>query len=431
MDIRLPSLGEGADSGVVANIFVKEGDEIQKGQTVIELESEKAVASIPSPAEGRVTRVRVKQGDKISVGQVILSVAETVAAVAGAPPPGAVPTSVAALAERGGAVPAAQTPRFTSAATAEQPAAKVIPCLPVAASPSVRKLARDLGIDLATVRGSESGGRIGLADVRNHIARLQQLAAQPQIAAAPAKPAHEHIDFSQWGPTTKKPLSPLRRAIAHKMAASWSSVPRVTQFDEADITALNELKAKYDAAYEKNGTRLTLTPFVIKALITCLKKHQIFNSSLDEVAGEIVFKEYYHVGIAVDTEAGLIVPVLRDADKKSLLELSLELNALAEKTRARKISTDELKGGTFTISNQGGIGGGHFTPIVNTPEVAILGLGRGMLRPVIRNDAVVPRMILPVAVSYDHRVIDGGNAARFTREFCVALEQFSEAEVKL
>jgi pyruvate dehydrogenase E2 component (dihydrolipoamide acetyltransferase) len=304
-----------------------------------------------------------------------------------------------------------------------------------AAAPSLRKLARDLGIDLARVRGSARGGRIVVEDVRAYIQKLQRLAAAPRAAAPPGapapKPAPASIDFSTWGPISRKPISSLRQVIARRMGESWASVPRVTQFDEADITALNELRKKYAAAYERAGARLTLTCFVLKVVVETLKKHPIFNSSLDEVAQEVVLKEYFHIGIAVDTEQGLIVPVIRNADKKSVLELSKELEQLAQKARDRKVTAEELKGGTFTISNQGAIGGAHFTPIINKPEVAILGIGRGAMKPVARDGKVEVRLMTPLGLSYDHRVIDGGAAARFIVDLVRALQEFEEAQVKI
>ena len=306
----------------------------------------------------------------------------------------------------------------------------------VAASPTVRRLANELGIDLTRVRGSQRGGRVAVEDLRAYIRQIQRLAvegsAAPRMAVAPApKPAAEKINFEKWGPVSRKPLSSLRKIIVQRMHESWASVPRVTQFDEADITGIVALRKKYVAKYEKKGASLTLTPFLIRAVVAALKKYPIFNSSLDEATEEIVFKEYYHMGIAVDTDQGLIVPVIRDVDKKSLLQLSRELADLAEKTRQRKVATDDLKGGTFTISNQGGIGGGFFTPIVNKPEVAILGVGRGALKPVVRGAKIEKRMLLPLGLSYDHRVIDGGAAARFIVEIVQALEQFKESEVKI
>jgi len=215
------------------------------------------------------------------------------------------------------------------------------------------------------------------------------------------------------------------------MAENWNTIPHVTQFDEADITDVMELRKRFAAAYEQKGARLTLTSFALKAVVAALRKHPSFNSSLDESTQEIVSKQYYHIGLAVDTEQGLIVPVIRDVDRKSLFELSRDVTAVAEKARARKVTLEELKGGTFTISNQGGIGGGHFTPIVNKPEVAILGLGKGALKPVVRQGQIVQRLMLPIAISYDHRLIDGGTAARFTVDLVEALQGFKEADVAL
>jgi pyruvate dehydrogenase E2 component (dihydrolipoamide acetyltransferase) len=417
MDVKLPKLGEGADSGVVVNVFVKEGDQIARDQAILELENEKAVASVPSTAAGTVTKIYVKLGDKISVGQRILSLS------GGDEPAGA-------------ATPAAKraTPGPEPETSVEEPAAKADGELqkPVAApvaSPSIRKLVQELGIDLAKVRGSEVGGRIVIGDIRAYIARLQKAMEPP--GAAPVKPAAEQIDFSRWGPVTKKPLSQLRQVIARRMWENWNAIPHVTQFDDADFTRLNELRRKYALAYEKKGEKLTLTPLVLKALVETLKKHPIFNSSLDEVAQEVVFKEYFHIGIAVDTEQGLIVPVIRNADKKSMLDLVKELEQLAQKARDRKVTAEELKGGTFTITNQGAIGGAHFTPIINKPEVAILGLGRGALKPVARDGKVEVRLMTPLGLSYDHRVIDGGAAARFMVDLVVALQDFKEEAVKI
>jgi pyruvate dehydrogenase E2 component (dihydrolipoamide acetyltransferase) len=431
MDVKLPHLGEGADSGTVVNLFVKEGDKIERDQPILELENEKAVATIPSSAAGVVSKIHVKAGDKISVGQKILSLSSGDGA----------PAKAAAAPKQKGARPPAPDPKAESAEPEpeeEPPAepegdehehAEESGASP-AASPAIRKLARDLGIELARVRGSARGGRITMDDLRNYIVRLQRTAAQPKPAsgAAPPKPAAEPIDFSKWGAITKKPLSPLRQVIARRMTENSNAIPHVTQFDEADISALLELRKKHVEAYEKKGARLTVTSFVIKAVVDTLKKHPDFNSSLDEAAQEIVYKQYYHIGIAVDTEAGLIVPVLRDADKKNLLQLSKDLEELAAKARDRKVSGEDLKGGTFTISNQGGIGGGWFTPIINKPEVAILGLGKGAMKAVVREKKLETRTMLPLALSYDHRVIDGAMAARFIGDLVKALENFQAAE---
>ena len=419
MDVKLPKLGEGADSGVVVNLFVREGDTVAKDQAIIELENEKAVASIPCTAAGVVAKIFVKPGDRIGIGQRILTLNESGQPAAAAPAP---------VEKKVG-----QASRLPAPVEEEDEEGKLSAVAPVAA-PSVRKMARELGIDLRKIRGSEAGGRIVLADVRNYIQRLIAAAAKGKPATGAhgvTRPTAESIDFTKWGPVRRKPLSPLRQVIMRRMAESWNAVPRVTQFDDADFTQLNELRKKFAAKYEKKGARLTLTPLVLKAVAETLKKHPMFNSSLDEDTNEVVVKEYIHLGIAVDTEQGLMVPVIRDVDKKSIFDLAKELEQLAAKTRDRKISAEELKGGTFTISNQGAIGGAHFTPIVNLPEVAILGLGRGAMKPVVRDSKVVVGMMTPLALSYDHRVIDGGEAARFIVDLVAALQDFKEAAVKL
>jgi pyruvate dehydrogenase E2 component (dihydrolipoamide acetyltransferase) len=429
MDVKLPKLGEGADSGVVVGIFVKEGDTVAKDQAILELENEKAVASIPSTAAGVVEKVFVKVGDRIAVGAKILSLA------GGAPAPAAAPPAPAAAPAPKPAAKKAATPAPAVAeveAEVIESADEIVNENPVA-SPSVRRAAREFGVDLRKVHGDESG-RVTGEHIRNYINRLIHAAMQPKAVvgeSAPAKPAPVQIDFSQFGPILKKPVSPLRKVIARRMSESWSQVARVTQFDDIDFTKLGELRKKYAPAYEAKGVKLTLTPFVLKAVAQTLKAHPIFNSSLDEVASEIILKEYIHLGIAVDTDQGLMVPVLRDVDKKSMLDLAKELETLAAKARDRKISADEMKGGTFTISNQGAIGGAHFTPIVNLPEVAILGLGRGAMKAVVRDGQIVARLMTPVALSYDHRVIDGGSAARFTVDLVKAFENFDEALVKI
>jgi len=427
MDIKLPPLGEGADSGTVVNVFVKAGDAITKGQALLELENEKAIASIPADQSGTVTQVYVKAGDKISVGQRLLALAGGVS-TASTPAPAPVATAPVAVA-------AATPATLTGAPVAPAPVAEeeFVSSVEPAAAPTIRRLAQELGIDLRRVRGSEPGGRVVMADLHDYIQSLIRRAAQPKAAAtAPgAAPASEPVDFSRWGPVTRQSLSPLRQVIARRMAESWLAVPRVTQFDEADITALNELRKKFSPSYEKNGARLTLTPLLLKALVEVLKRHPLLNSSLDEAREELVLKHYYHIGLAVDTDAGLIVPVVRDVDRKSLVELAIEVEALAQKARDRKVSKEELRGGTFTVSNQGGIGGGAFTPIVNQPEVAILGLGRGALKPMVRDGQIQPRLMLPLALSYNHRVIDGAVAARFIVDLVKALENFPEADVKL
>ncbi|MBP1649587.1 MAG: aceF [Bacteroidetes bacterium] len=453
MDVRLPRLGEGADSGTVASIFVKEGDQVTKDQPILELESEKAVASIPSPASGTVTKLHIKEGDEIKVGQMIISLDE------GRAPKGSTPGKTVDVAAEDTAeqershreeemVPGEATRgeegdeggdevreiEEEQEQKLELPAPTDGGTVP-AASPSIRKMARDIGIDLRRVKGSERGGRIVMEDVRRYIQRLQQIAfqqsarkpaARGEEAPRAAKPIPESIDFSKWGKVRKEKITTLRRAISNKMVESWTTIPHVTQFDEADVTDILKLRKKYSPAYEKKKARLTLTSFALKAVVETLQKHPIFNASMDEASGEIVYKNYYHIGIAVDTEQGLIVPVLRDVDKKSMVQLSAELQELADRTRQRKVSLEEMQGGTFTISNQGGIGSAHFTPIINKPEVAILGMGRGTEKTILRKGKPAKRMMLPLGLSYDHRLIDGANAARFMVDLVAAFEQFNE-----
>ena len=387
MDVTLPKLAEGADSGTVVNILVAEGDQVQVDQTLLELENEKAVAPIPSTGSGTVGRIHVEAGQVVSVGQVLVTIDEDGTARGAAPPPPPVAESAAPTA------PAAppEVPREAQVHVSGSGA-------PPAASPTVRKIARELGIDLTRVKGSQRGGRIVMADVRSYVQGLQQLALKPAAPAAePAVDVFQTLDLAQWGPTRRERMSPLRRTIAQRMTSSWTTVPHVTQFDDADITGLMELRKRYAKAYEKAGARLTVTSFAIKAAVSALDKYPAFKTSIDYRALEIVTRDYVHIGVAVDTEAGLIAPVIRDADKKDLLGLSIELDELAERTRQRKLSADEMQGGTFTISNLGSIGGSYFTPIVNSPQVAVLGMGRGVQRPMVRDRKVALRMVLPLA----------------------------------
>ncbi len=444
MDVKLPRLGEGADSGTVASVFVHIGDKVNKDQPVLELESDKAVASIPSPSAGTVTKIHVKEGDLIKVGQLIVSLDE------GNTPEPVVSHKREEIEEPEISVAPSGTlvgPSNTPIAMTQQPVEEratmmpgVLPppsALPPAASPTIRKIARDIGIDLRRVRGSERGGRIVLADLRNYVALLQGIADRAhgapaaESAPAPQVSTTQPVDFTKWGPVHTEKLSTLRRTISTRMTDAWTSIPHVTQFDQVDITDLVKLQKKYAAAYEKKKARLTLTPLLLKALATVLKKHPKFNASLDELNGQLVFKDYVHCGIAVDTEQGLIVPVIRDIDKKPLLDLALELQDLAVRTRERKVGLNEMAGGTFTISNQGGIGSGHFTPIINRPEVAILGVARATEQMIFRKPEFVRRTILPVSLSYDHRVIDGADAARFMVDFVATLEGLGEKEIKL
>jgi pyruvate dehydrogenase E2 component (dihydrolipoamide acetyltransferase) len=446
MDVKLPNLGEGADSGTVVSILVKPGAPVKKGQNLIELETGKAVVPIPAPASGTVGRVAVKEGDKLAIGQLILVLegagtpaaegAPKAAAAAPAPKAEARPAAKSAAPRRTVAPPV--VPEAVAEAGVDDFAEEIVNEHP-AAGPYVRRMARDLGIDLRGIAGGGRSGQVVVSDLKDYVARLRTLAARPRpapvpgpaVAAAEAPPKRPVIDFAQWGPVVRKPMTQLRRTIAARMVESATTLPTVTQFDEADVTVLNELRKAHGPGYEAQGTKLTLTSFAVKAIAATLRRHPLLNASLDEASGEIVLKDYVHIGLAVDTEAGLLVPVIRDADRKDLLQLSREIQDLAARARERKLGLAELQGGTFTLSNQGGIGGAHFTPILNPPEVAILGLGRSVLRPAVHDGQIVPRLLMPMALTYDHRLIDGGSAARFITDLAAAFEAFREADIKL
>ena len=419
MEIKVPHLAENVEMGTIVNILVQEGDTVKKDQPLVEIETAKAVAPIPSPIAGRVLKIHVKTGDEVPVGKTLVTVAEN----------GAAPeSSLAKFASKKSKKDADPIPAEDESEEIEELPETAINAS-VAASPSIRKMARQLGIDLARVKGTANGGRITMEDLKAHILKLQKRSLAP--GAKTEKPAPQSIDFSKWGPVTRKKISSLRKTIGRHMSDVWATVPHVTQFDDADITALMDYRKKYGAAYESKGGHLTVTAFAIKAAVSALKKFPLLNASLDEAADELVYKEYYHIGVAVDTEAGLIVPVIRDADKKNMLQISVELNQIAERTRQRKISIEELQGSSFTISNLGGIGGSHFTPIINKPNVAILGIGRGETKPVWMNNKWEPRVLLPLAFSYDHRVVDGADGSRFIRAFVEALQQIPESDVKV
>jgi pyruvate dehydrogenase E2 component (dihydrolipoamide acetyltransferase) len=435
MDVKLPQLAEGVESGTVVSILVTEGQEIKKDQSFMELETQKAVGSIPAPNSGVVTKIHVKQGMEVTVGQTLISIdtgsaAATSASVAKSPQNSAstapAPSTPSQQARSAGSTTSAATRdyRYESKSGAPPPA-----------PPSIRKIARELDIDLARVKGSEAGGRITLADLRGYIQRLQHIAFQGAPAATiphEGRPAtSEAVDFAKWGPVRREKLSPLRRTVSRRMVESWTTVPKINQFADADITALLAQRKKHAAAYEKKGAHLTVTSFLLLVLGRMLKKHPRANSSLDEAASEIVFKDYCHIGVAVDTEGGLIVPILHDVDKKNLFQLSTELHALTEKTRQRKVSIEELQGGTFTISNQGSIGGSHFTPIVYAPQVAILGVGQGQAKPVAIDGKIAIRTILPLCLAYDHRVLDGADAVRFLKDIIAGLESLEETDLVL
>ena len=439
-EFKLPELGENIESGEVVKVLVKAGDSIAKDQPVVELETEKVTIEVPSTLSGQVKKVHVKTGDKVKVGQAILTVEESEAAEPAAKEPprekpeAAAPKAsrtepeakLAALEEEEEEVAAASAQRAEvvdirrAARPAPEPKGK-----PAPAAPSVRRVARELGIDIQDVPGSGPGGRISVDDVRDFARSVISSATGGHTSAAPAPaPIPENLpDFSRWGEIIREPMRAIRRKTAEHMAYAWTTIPRVTHYDKADITELERLRKEYSKKAEAAGGKLTVTAIAIKVVAAALRVFPQFAASLDVAREEIIYKKYCHIGVAVDTERGLLVPVIRDADRKNITELSAELARLAEKAREKKLTLEEMEGGVFSITNLGGIGGTAFSPIVNAPEVAILGIARGRTEAVYANGAFQPRLMLPLSLSYDHRLIDGADAARFLRWVAEALEQ--------
>jgi pyruvate dehydrogenase E2 component (dihydrolipoamide acetyltransferase) len=436
-EIKLPALSESINEGVVSDVRVKAGDVLKPGDTIVVVEAEKSTVEVPADTGGKVAAVLVKKGDTVKFGQTLARVeaadAEAAPKKEAAPEPPSAPegeSSAAAKSIDPGMTEPAEHVRKTAAAVANRPpvggngrnGAKLDGPrtgehggVPIPAGPATRRLARKLGVDLGRVRGSGPRGRVTQDDV---IAAAQHLTppgdARGAVVGIPRLP-----DFGKWGPVEDRPLDQVRRKTAEQMAVAWSQIPHVTQHDSADVTDLEGFRKGQSSA---DGPKLTVTAFILKAVAVALKEFPHFNASLDLVGGRLVMKRYYHVGVAVDTERGLMVPVIRDVDRKSVRELAAEVADLAERARQRKLSIDDMKGGTFTITNLGGIGGTAFTPIVNWPEVAILGLSRSRWEPAVRDGQVTPRLLLPVSLSYDHRVIDGADGARFTRRIARMLE---------
>jgi pyruvate dehydrogenase E2 component (dihydrolipoamide acetyltransferase) len=402
----LPDLGEGLSEAEIVGVLVREGDEIQEDAPLLEVETDKARVEIPSPMSGRVEKIHVRPGQIVKVGATLISFAD---------------------AHDGGAAPSASTP---------VPAARPEPALtrdagPVPATPATRRLARELGVDLRTLPGTGPGGRVTDDDVRaaadsSRVATPGEEPSRPPVETAPLAPVGIEPPplptFEQWGPVERQPLSHLRRTIAHRMALSASVIPHVTHFDRADITELDAIIRRNLDLARGRGVTLTLTSFLLKAAALTLKAHPRFNASLDPAAGQMILKRYYHLGIAVATDRGLIVPVMRDVDRKPLLELARELGALAQRVREGKASLDDLRGGTFTITNLGALGGTGAIPIINYPEVAILGVARGREEAVVRDGQIVARLMLPLTLTFDHRIADGADGARFAADMVRLIE---------
>ncbi len=411
IEFKLQALKENVEIVEVNAIKVNVGDIVTKDQPLVEVQADKAALEVPSPAAGKITQILIKQGDQVKIGQLIFVIdpAGSGAAVASSsPPPVPQKTPVAAPSPAPAAVPVA-----TATATKAAPIVlahddnKVIP-----AGPSTRRIARELGVDLGHVPGTGRHGRVSEDDVRSFVRGSGSNGSSGGSISVPPLPR-----FEDFGTVEKQPMSAIRRATARQMSLSWSIVPHVTQSDLSDITDFEAFRKS-----QTKGPKLTISAFAMKAVVVLLKEYPVFNSSIDVAGNQIIHKKFYNIGVAVDTENGLLVPVIRDVDKKSIAELAEELTSIAERARQRKLDSKDLTGGTFTITNLGGIGGTGFTPIVNYPEVAILGISRGRLEPVVHNGEIVPRLMMPLSLSYDHRVIDGAIAARFTRRLAEMLE---------
>ena len=418
-DYLLPELGDGIDEGQVAAILVSVGDTINEGESVLELETGKSAVEVPTDISGTVTEIKVSEGDTIKPGDTIL-VIDAVASAASAEETPAVPEPVkeeTAAAPVKEAAPEATPVNTMAAANTALPSTANVP-----AAPSTRRFSREIGIKISNVPGSGPAGRISIDDIKAYCKKLNEARdAAPSLGGAIA--ARPLPDFSQFGSVTAEKMSKIRELTAEHMAFCWNSIPHVTQYDKSNITEIEGQRKALSARIEKQGgSKLTVTAILVKIVASALKKFPNFNASIDPAGKQIIIKDYINIGIAVDTPKGLVVPVIKDADKKNILEITNDMAEISTKARAGKLTVKDMSGGTFTISNLGGIGGTNFTPIVNWPEVAILGVSRGTMESVWNGSAFEPRLMMPLALSYDHRVIDGADGARFTRWICDVLE---------
>ncbi|MEJ2724560.1 MAG: dihydrolipoamide acetyltransferase family protein [Deltaproteobacteria bacterium] len=433
---KLPDLGEGIHEAEVLNVLVSVGDHVNEGDSILEVETDKATAEIPSPFTGKVEEIKVKPGETVEVGDVLLTFSD----IEGEGE--AKPLEEEAPPEKEKVEKPEKVEEKEKAERREEEEEKKKPLEkeregPVPASPATRRLARELSVDLHEVSPSGPGGRVTSDDVRAFAEKAEEkvppearekekAAARPIEEKAPELP-----DFTRWGELERIPVRSIRRATAKQMALAWSQIPHVYNQDMVDMTKLDEFRRKHKKEVEEKGGKLSVTVFALKAAATALKKHPRFNASLDIRAGEMVLKQYYHVGVAVNTEEGLVVPVVRDVDRKSIVELSVELNDLVRRTRERQVKLEEMQGGTFTITNVGPMGGGYFAPIINFPEVAILGMGAARMQAMVIEQEegkheVVPRLMMPVVLSIDHRILDGADALLFMRTLIDSLEDPEE-----
>lgn len=429
IEVKVPDIGEFKDVPVI-EVLVKAGDSIQAEDSLVTLESDKATMEVPAPAAGVVKELKVKVGDKVSEGSLVLTLETGREADAGRPAapkpstPVASPESVARAAPAQQPATAAPASREPSPRPAEEKRASPTALVAEArvdepgftrahASPSVRRFARELGVDLAQVKGSGPKERVLREDVQSYVKTALARPAAGEGGLGLTLPPLPQVDFAKFGPVATQPLSRIKRLSGANLHRNWVTIPHVTQHDEADITELEEFRKIQVEEAKKQGIRFTILCFLLKAVVVALKQHPEFNASLSPDGENLVLKQYFHIGVAMDTPNGLVVPVIRDVDKKGLLELARELGEVSERMRAGKISPNDLQGGCFSISSLGGLGGSHFSPIINAPEVAILGVGRSAMKPVWSGKEFAPRLMLPLSVSYDHRVIDGAQGARF------------------
>lgn len=426
MEFKLPELGEGIESGQVIEVFVSAGEKVSAEQPLLEVETDKAAVELPSPVAGTVSEVCVSGGETVGIGQVLVRIDDGGAGGADAPEEKELEPAAAREPKdkepKTDEKPEPEEPpeekKEPSARPADGPAVSKSPSLNAPASPSVRRLAREIGVDILSVTGTGPRGRVLAEDVK--------LRAKTVIASAGSgSPAAEEPplpDFSRWGQTETKSFSTVRRLTAERLSSAWRA-PHVTQFDKADVSELETLRKLNREKVSAAGGNLTITAILVKVLSSALLEFPKFNSSVDMRAGAIVYKKYVNVGVAVDTDRGLLVPVIRDSDEKDVTEISVELTEISRKAREKKLSPDALQGGTCTITNLGGVGGTYFTPIINPPEVAILGVSRSSVEPVYADGGFKPRLMVPLLLSYDHRIIDGAEAARFLRWICERLEK--------
>ena len=423
---KLPDLGEGIHEGEILAVMVKVGQEVKEGDIILEVETDKAAVEIPSPHTGRIEEIFVKPGDVVNVGDVMMTFSGGEKAVD--------------VAEK----EPAETPANQAEKVAQAPSSPAHTATgPVPASPATRRLAREMGVDLHRVNPTGPAGLVTAEDVRAFADKGpagQKDVPTPAVSEAESHSAHVPIpalpDFEKWGSVERIPFRSIRRATARQMSLAWSQIPHVNSQDVIDVTKLEAFRQKHKAEIERVGGKLTLTVFALKAIATALKTYPNFNATLDTVNSEIIIKHYYNIGVAVNTDSGLIVPVVRDVDRKSIRELAVELNDLVQRTRARKTPVEEMQGGTFTITNAGAMGGGFFAPIINYPEVAILGVGQARMQPVARekekgNFVIVPRLMMPVVLCIDHRVLDGADAIRFLRVLVDTLEDPDELLISM